>query len=220
MKVNTDGVLLGAWVRIEGAKKVLDIGTGTGVIALMQAQKNKEVQVDAVEIDEDAAMQCRENFKRSGWQNRLTVYPLSIQKFIHLGFYKAYDLIISNPPYFEDDTLPKSEAAQKAKHGAFLDRETLLETSQKLLQEKGKLAVIYPTEEGKIFQELAKTFGFYLSRVCEIKTRTDKPISRLMMEFVYSEKSPVKSELIIHSGISNAYTDEYKNLTKAFYLNF
>ena len=144
MKVGTDGVLLGAWANCEGAKRILDIGTGTGVIALQMAQRNAEAQIHAVEIDEAAAKRARANFDNSPWAERLNVEQTAVQEFSPA---EKFDLIVSNPPYFVDSLLPPDTKRSTARHTHDLTFEELDNAVARLLAGDGKFALILPVTE-------------------------------------------------------------------------
>ena len=152
MKVGTDGVLLGAWARVDGTRRILDIGTGTGVIALQMAQRNSEAQIFAVEIDETASCRARANFDMSPWAERLEVECCAAQEFNHT---EKFDLIISNPPYFVDSLLPPDAKRSTARHTHDLSFEALDEAVSRLLAENGRFAMILPVAEfEKYLQQL------------------------------------------------------------------
>ena len=155
-KVGTDGVLLGAWVSLEEVQRILDVGTGTGVISLMLAQRTPEtVTIDAVEIEEDDALQAAENVRQSPWPEKIKVYHKTIQAF---SPGKKYDLIISNPPFFVESWLPPEKKRSQARHTEQLSFEELLESATRLLSANGRLAVILPFQEGLQFIESARQF--------------------------------------------------------------
>src|SRR5688572_28245976 len=171
MKVGTDGVLLGAWVEVKNAKRLLDIGTGTGVIALMLAQRTQpDVTIDAIEIDPDAIEDASENFSSSPWSNRFTLHRGRVQEFSS----KKFDILVSNPPYFIDSYKPPNDQRIIARHSESLSFEDLLRVSEKLLTENGTLNVILPYTEGLQFIDLAEKSGYYCSRKWSFRTREEK----------------------------------------------
>ncbi len=149
MKVGTDGVLLGAWADCDNAKRILDIGTGTGLIALMMAQRS-QAQIDAIEIDEHASEQAIENVNRSPWASRVNVINKSLQDYSKVEN-KAYDLIVSNPPYFQNSMFAPDKKRTDARHNSNLELEDLLKGAKKLLSNDGKLSIILPYLEGNMF---------------------------------------------------------------------
>ncbi|MGB0931573.1 MAG: tRNA1(Val) (adenine(37)-N6)-methyltransferase [Chitinophagales bacterium] len=224
MKVGTDGVLLGAWAKVEpAAKRILDIGTGTGLLALMLAQKSSTssstTMIDAVEINHSAFLQASENFSASPWANRLKIYPSSIQKFAQIVPY-SYDLIISNPPYFHHSHKAKTAARTQARHSDMLSPNELLEAVQKLLQPKGSFKLIMPVTEGLQFQELASEYNFYTHRLMHFKPKPNKTPKRVLMEFrLYEKEGGIEVGELIGRGEDNLHTDAYRQLTTEFYLD-
>lgn len=220
MKVGTDGVLLGAWAKVEStAKRILDIGTGTGLLALMMAQKSPTAMIDAVEIDHPAFLQASENFTASPWADRLKIYPSPIQKFAQIVPY-SYDLIITNPPYFHDSHKARTTARTQARHSDTLSPNELLEAAKKLLQPKGSFQFIMPVTEGLQFQELASEYGFYTHRRMHFKPKPNKAAKRLLMEFrLYKKEGEMEVSELIGRGEDNLHTESYRQLTTAFYLD-
>ena len=215
MKVGTDGVLLGAWAACDGAKRILDIGTGTGVIALMLAQRNTEAHIQAVEIDETATQRARSNFDMSPWAERLDVECCAVQAFNPA---EKFDLIISNPPYFVDSLLPPDAKRSTARHTHDLSFEELDKAVCRLLADDGRFALILPTAE---FDKYLTITQLYLVRRCDVYPKTDADIKRVMAEFAKHEILDAKHETItIEQDKRGDYTDEYRTLTKDFYLKF
>jgi tRNA1Val (adenine37-N6)-methyltransferase len=215
-KVGTDGVLLGAWVAIENVNRILDIGTGTGVIALMVAQRTPpEVQIDAVEFEKEDAAQATENVLQSPWPGKIKVYHTAIQDF-HPD--KKYDLMVSNPPYFVNSSLPPEKKRSQARHTRELSFEDLLYSAHRLLAPSGRLAVILPFEEGLTFLELAKGRHLYCQRQCAFRSRSHKPIERWLFEFGDRERAFVNEELVLYDD-GEAWSAQYRRITQDFYLN-
>jgi tRNA1Val (adenine37-N6)-methyltransferase len=214
-KVGTDGVLLGAWANINGAKTILDIGTGTGMIALMLAQRtSSDVQIDAIEIEKEDAEQASSNIDRSPWKDRIKVHQLPVQSFLPD---KQYDLIVSNPPYFINSQLPPTERRTQARHTLSLSYHELLYGVKKLMQAHGTFAVILPFIEGSQFIDLAKDFKLNCIRKMSFKTREQKPIERLLLEFSYRVTPCENSEMLLYqNGLQ--WSEDYQNLTRSFYL--
>lgn len=224
MKVGTDGVLLGAWASIEGAKNILDIGTGTGVIAVMLAQRSQNtegVKIHAVEIDEAAAEQARDNFKEAPFSERLAVFPLSIQDFARKTATK-YDLIVSNPPFFTGGTLNSNGDKTNVRHTVKLPHDDLLNATRQLLSKDGRFCVILPLIEGLRFIEIATTYGFHNTQRTEVRFKKEKPIERLLLSFEKQPQTLQQDALILqHSTTGDRdFTDTYRNLTKDFYTMF
>jgi tRNA1Val (adenine37-N6)-methyltransferase len=217
MKVGTDGTLLGAWTDITDIERILDIGTGTGLVALMLAQRSS-AQIDAVEIDEDACIQARENVARSPFWDRIAVHHCPIQDYA-LTCPLRYDLIVSNPPFFENASKAATTERAIARHSDRLEKVDLLQAAEKLLSQNGKLAVIYPTEDAKIFLKKAKCFDFFCYRKLYVKPTLKSPIKRIIMELKKIQLSEQESTLTIETA-SKIYTAEFIALIKDFYLKY
>ena len=218
MKVGTDAVLLGAWVNCPNAKTILDIGTGTGIIALMLAQKIG-AKVDAIDIDDYAFIQACENVSNSQWKDRIHVYHISLQDYIEASDHK-YDLIVSNPPYFIDSSKALEEARTNARHTDQLPYCDLLNGVLNLLNEHGKFYVILPTKESEQFRILAEENKLYLTKQTKVITRADKTEKRLLMRFEFTPKTFSEDSITIEEDERHSYTAEYKELTKDYYLAF
>jgi tRNA1Val (adenine37-N6)-methyltransferase len=224
MKVGTDGVLLGAWADIEAAQNILDIGTGTGVIAMMLAQRSQDiggVKIHAVEIDEAAAEQARENFKEAPFAERLAVFPLSIQDFAQKSAIK-YDLIVSNPPFFTGGTLNSNGDKTNVRHTVKLPHGDLLNATRELLTKDGRFCVVLPLIEGLRFIEIATTYGLHNTQRMEVRFKKEKPIERLLLTFERYPKTMKHEELILQYSTTGDrdFTDAYIALTKDFYTIF
>jgi len=218
MKVGTDGVLLGAWVEAETAQSILDVGTGTGVIAVMLAQRNTHALVHGVEIDAEAAAQAAENMRATPWADRLEARHHSIQDYAR-DTEQRYDLIVSNPPFFSGGVLSQSENKAGVRHTVKLPHGDLLIATQTLLTSQGVFAVVLPLLEGLRFVEMARSYRLYCERMTEVRTKAGKPVSRLLLQFTRHIPHAIrKDELIIQEGDANAWTPEYRALTEQFYL--
>lgn len=219
MKVNTDGVLLGAWSDISTKKNVLDIGTGTGVIAIMVAQKNEEIIAHGLEIDEIAYKQARLNMEQSPFSQRLEAIYDSLQNFCEITTHK-YDLIISNPPFFSGGTFSLNENKKNVRHTIKLSHTDLLRSVKKLLTPDGHFDLILPYIEGLRFIEMAELYDFTPVKITEVYAKAQKPIERLLIRLGNKHNlSTQRDTLIIHnSDLSNDYTEEFKSLTQSFYL--
>jgi tRNA1Val (adenine37-N6)-methyltransferase len=218
MKVGTDAVLLGAWVNASQSKNILDIGTGTGVIAIMLAQKSNAV-IDAVDIDESAYKQALENVSTCPWKERISVHHTPFQHF-SIETQKKYDLIVSNPPYFVDSTKTPEESRTYARHTDMLEFEELLEGVMQLLTDDGKFYVILPAKEGEFFRDIAEMRELYLTKLMRVKPRLDKQEKRYLMKFEKERKSFSETSITIEYQEHHSYTDEYRELTKDYYLAF
>lgn len=217
MKVGTDGVLLGAWADVSGTSAILDIGTGTGLIAIMLAQRTENALIDAVEINESACRQAIENMSVSPWANRLKAIPEAIQQFAK-NTSKQYDLIVSNPPFFSGGTFSDVEDRNIVRHTVKLPNGDLLAAVRSLLTENGKFCVILPTLEGLRFQERAQNYRLFCTKTLEIKPKHDKTVERVLLQFEKKPQTLEKSELVIQFEERNDWTEDYIALTGDFYL--
>lgn len=218
MKVGTDAVLLGAWVNPNGSKRILDIGTGTGVISLMLAQKSK-AKITAIDIDRDSTDQALCNVQESSFHEQIQVKHIAFQDLVK-NTDEKYDLIVTNPPYFIDSSKNQAEGRVKARHTDQLPFGDLITGVKKLLDEKGKFCLILPKNEAALFRKMAEAKGLYLSKLLRIRTRPEKDSEkRHIMQFEFKESEFSESTLIIEQDIRN-YTEEYKSLTKDYYLHF
>lgn len=217
MKIGTDGVLLGAWTDLKFSPfSILDIGAGTGIIALQMAQRSDAEIIDAIEIDEDAYEQCVENFENSPWSDRLFCYHASLDEFAE-EIDDEYDLIISNPPFFTEKSTSPDSSRSLARFSDSLPFEDLLDGVSKLLSEKGVFAVVIPRKEEEFFIELASAKGLFPRRICRIQGNKTSGEKRSALEFTFSETTPLLENLTIENS-RHDYTPEYKELVKEFYL--
>ncbi len=219
MKVNTDGVLLGAWSDVRHSTNGLDIGTGTGIISLMLAQRNPVLNVTGVEIEHSAYMMTCYNFKNSPFTARLKAVQSAIQDYA-MSSSCTYDIIVSNPPYFTGGIVSKNENKSYNRHTLLLSHKELILAVRKLLSTDGHFDVIMPYEEGYAFIELANKSDLYLKRMTEVRSREKSKIERILLRFSpFSTNDFSKDELIIYNGMGpKDYTPEFKSLTKDFYI--
>lgn len=215
MKVGTDGVLLGAWVAVDGAKSVLDIGTGTGVIALMMAQRGGAERIVGVDIDQTAAQCAAENFAASPWAERLTALHTSVQEYDG----HTFDLIVSNPPYFTNSLLCPDNSRTTARHTTSLSFEDLDSAVCKMVdKEHGRFALILPAEQMERYLTLTR---LNLVRRCDVYSKAGGKLVRVMAELSYVEPQSVEHQkIIIYGDSGREYTEQYRGLTKDFYLKF
>lgn len=219
MKVGTDAVLLGAWVFPNGSKQILDIGTGTGVVALMLAQKT-EAHIDAIDIDKNAFNQASENVSESKFSNQISVIHSSLQQYCK-EVNKKYNLIVTNPPYFEQSLKSSDEQRSYARHADVLPFEELIDGVIKLLDPKGKFCLILPTLEAEKFRALAQKRGLFLSKLLRVKSKVNKDTDkRHVMQFEFTPTEFSEKTIAIEQDERHQYTDDYKQLTKDYYLNF
>jgi tRNA1Val (adenine37-N6)-methyltransferase len=205
MKVGTDAVLLGAWADVGDAKTILDIGTGSGVIALMLAQRSNAM-VDAVEPDPGSAKQAAENFVGSPWKDRLRVFNKRIQEFQT----NDYDLIVSNPPFFSNSLLPPKASRQSARHTQTLSFDDLLSAAR-----NRKLAIVLPTVEGNLFQEKATGYGLHCNRRLAFFSRPYKQQERWLLEFS-QKRTEVTNETLVLYDEEDKWSKDYVTLVKEF----
>jgi tRNA1Val (adenine37-N6)-methyltransferase len=219
MRVSTDAVLLGAWVSPNGSKRILDIGTGSGVIAMMLAQKSK-AEITAIDIDKESTEQAKSNVDESIFKDQIRVVHSSFQDMAKNDQTK-FNLIVTNPPYFIDSLKNPNDIKASARHTHSLSFEDLIAGVKKMLDEKGKLCLILPTKEAQLFRELAESKGLYLSKLLRIRTRREKDSEkRHLMQFEFKESEFSESTLVIEADSHRNYTDEYKELTKDYYIHF
>jgi tRNA1Val (adenine37-N6)-methyltransferase len=216
MKVGTDGVLLGARADVSYAKKILDVGTGTGLIAIMCAQRS-DAKIDAIEIDKESYQQACENISACPWFDRIKAHHISFQEYIN-NTKSIYDLIVCNPPFFRNSLKAKNKSRNLARHCDTLPFSDLTKGSSGILGNQGRLAVILPLNETGIFIAEASGFGLFCIRKTYIKTKQVSPSKRIIMEFAKTPENCREEILVI--GKENHYSEEYKQLTGDFYLAF
>lgn len=216
MKVGTDGVLLGAWCSVS-AGRILDVGTGSGLIALMLAQRCPEAQIDAIDIDADAIGQAAENFRLSKWSDRLSAWQIPLQDFVN-GREGIYQLIVSNPPYFVDSLKNPDKQRQTARHTDTLTYSELVSCSAKLLCEGGELALILPAEaEAEILSEAAKN-GLSALRLTHVYSKPGKKMKRVLATFQKCPSCQCETRDFYIESESSPRSEEYALLTQDFYL--
>lgn len=218
MKIGTDGVLLGAWTPIQhNPNSILDIGTGTGIIALMLAQRSDAGQIDALEIDENAYEQAVDNFENSPWGNTLFCFHAGLDEFVEEPE-DEYDLIVSNPPFYTEDYFSNNEQRDLARFADAMPFEDLIEAAALLLSEDGIFSVIIPFKDEEQFVALANEYELYPLKITRVKGTPTSEIKRSLLAFGRSEKiNPQIDELVIETT-RHVYTPEYIELTKDFYL--
>ena len=217
MKVGTDGVILGAWANVSGCNQILDVGTGTGLIAIMCAQRSTAI-IDALEIDHAAYLQAVENMNQCPWRERLSIFNLSFSEFCKKAT-NSYDLVVCNPPYFRNSLKPPETARTLARHDESLTYENLLADSVKVLCDSGRLAVIIPASEISNFNNLAYFQGLFPERQTFIRHHAGKKYTRCLAEYSRQQTSCITDELVIKRENNELYTVEFDALTRDFYLN-
>ena len=215
MKVTTDACILGAYTPVKGVIKILDIGTGTGLLSLMLAQKS-ESKIDAVEIDENAYNQAVKNINESIFNDKIRVYNKSIQDFITSN---VYDLIISNPPFFQNYLKSETTSRNNSLHTDTLSFEDLLDSVLRLLSHNGVFIVLLPAYQSSIFEQLAITKELYPQKKLTIRHREGSKILRIITTFGIIKKEIINEELIIKNP-NESYSPDFQALLEEYYLIF
>ena len=218
MKINTDGVLLGAWVDVAKKSKVLDIGTGSGVIAMMLAQRCASAKVVGVEVDESSCTEASANMAACPWCDSLVAVQESIQDYARTTR-DQFDLIVSNPPFFTGGTLSSTQMKTDVRHTTKLPHTDLLRAAFSLLTPDGDFSVILPHIEGLRFIELAEQSRLYANRITEVTSLPEKPIERLLINFT-KIASECKTDRLAIRKSPEQFSDDYVELTRPFYLKF
>ena len=218
MKVGTDGTLLGAWATLPTEGTILDIGTGTGLIAIMAAQRSESAKITAIDIDEDCVLQARENVSASPWPDRIEVVQSALQDFTPT---QKFDCIISNPPYFIDSQLSPDTARSTARHTATLPFDELVSGVKRLLGDNGRFSLILPPPEMERFRSAARGELFTV-RECHVWSTPTSGVRRVMAELQTNPPAelPITEKIIIEETGRHQYSDEYRRLTCDFYLKF
>ena len=219
MKVGTDGVLLGAWAK--GGKKILDIGTGTGLIALMMAQRHPKALIEAVEINSTAAEQAEKNFEHSPFKKRIILHKESLQQFYEKmtsqNLLEHYDAIVSNPPFFINSMKNSEQNKSMARHADTLPYQDLMKGGERLLHPNGTFSLIVPIDCKDKLESEAVFNGFTISKIVYLKTKMNKVTRRILVEFKKkSEGFDIEWQCLMDE--QNNKSDWYKNLTKEFYI--
>jgi tRNA1Val (adenine37-N6)-methyltransferase len=214
MRVGTDSVLLGAWADVNLAKSILDVGTGTGVIALLCAQRNASAKIDAIEIDEGSAEDAFENFGNSPWSGNLRLHRGDYLKIVSD---RKFDLVISNPPYFSQSLRSTDPVRNAARHDDRLPAEAFMIKTKEILQRDGIIALIFPKNQLDRWTSAALNMGFYVQRICHVFTLANKDSYLVMAEFAAQHTSESKVETLVIENQPGEYTAMYKELTKPYY---
>lgn len=221
MKVGTDGVLLGRFAALPGwtGERILDVGTGSGLIALMMAQQAPKAQIDAIDIDEAAAEQAQENFFSSPWSDRLHAFRARLQDWQPN---QLYDLIVSNPPYFQNSLKNPDKGRETARHTDSLNYDELLAHSARLLSEEGQLALILPADTEEEILALANTHGFRVASITHVFSKAGKPAKRVLIAFARNAETPEfhnpESDILVLEDEKGGRSAAYQELMKEFYL--
>lgn len=218
MKVGTDGVLLGAWAaQNDSPTSILDVGTGSGLIALMLSQRFPKAYIKGIDIHAASIQDAIYNVKNFSFNHQI---EMEIADFVDFKTDKEFDLIVSNPPYFSTALLSKKEEKNRVRHQGHLNMKNFIQNALNVLSPKGKIALILPTKEMLETIQIAKESLMFISKICDIKSSENQEVIRKMVEF--SRVQPlniIRENLVIYQS-ERVYTNEYKVLTKEFYLNF
>ena len=218
MKVGTDGVLLGAWASVPGpGSRVLDVGTGTGLIALMMAQRTRDVWVDAIEIDPSSARQANENIQNSPWKDRMNCIHSSFQDYASQCKYQ-YDLIICNPPFFSASTKAPSKEKNLARHDDSLSLKDIFKGSVSMMKEMTIISLIVPVDKAEQALDLIFEHQMHCKRRTRVIPAPGKSTNRVLLEFSSIPGKCHEDDLTIETGKRHRYSDKYKRLTDGFYL--
>jgi tRNA1Val (adenine37-N6)-methyltransferase len=218
MKVGTDGVLLGAWTNHGNAARILDVGAGTGLIAIMMAQRCNAL-IDAIEIDEPAVAQASENFTNSPWFSRLKIIHISFNEFIEKAVFR-YDLIVSNPPYHKESVKSPHAGRQLARYAPSLEYSTIIEAAPILLTSTGRISIILPCAEEKQARKNADDSALFCTRITRMIPSPGKEPSRSLLEFSRIFLPLKEDSIILESNGRHKFSEDYMQLTRDFYLKF
>lgn len=219
MKIGTDGVLLGAWADYIEPENILDIGTGTGLIALMLAQRFSNAKITAVEIDRITSIEAKQNFENSVWKDRLSILNID---FFEMESTVKYDMVVCNPPYFKADQRSPNIKRAIARNGVF-SNPTFLGNARSLMHNKSQISLIFPVDQLDLYENEAKKYGLFRVQTLFVKPTDQKPPNRVLATFAFrSGNEIIKNEniLIIEKGGRHIYSEDYKKLTSKFYLKF
>ncbi|EJD6043669.1 methyltransferase [Providencia rettgeri] len=218
MKVGTDGVLLGAWAPVKGVRAALDIGSGSGLIALMLAQRNPTLRVDAVELDHEAAAQAQENFNESPWAERLHIINQDIITYSQHS-QTQYDLIVSNPPYFEPAVACRDKKRDQARYTCALTHDVLLKSAKSCLAPHGLFCLVLPYEVGERLQDMAGKSGWFTAFRVDISDKPKTGYHRMLLGIQLQEASVQQTSLALKNE-NNEYTEAFRKLIQPFYLKY
>lgn len=217
MKVGVDGVLLGAWADVSNARNILDVGTGTALIALMMAQRSL-AKITAVEIEKKAATEAKRNIAASPWQERVKVVNTSFQDFAVTAD-TTFDLIVSNPPFFTNAPKASGNERTLARHNDALPFTELIKCASDILNEDGGLAIIIPAEGFNDLLGIANSNGLFLKHKTEVKPKSPKKVNRLLLQWS-KKKTETRVDSLTIFNEDGSFTNEYIRLTRDFYLKF
>lgn len=216
-RVGTDGVLLGAVAELPETGRVLDAGTGTGLIALMAAQRSS-CRIIGIDPDPDSFLQASRNFSQSPWRDRLQAENITLREFASREPGGSFECLISNPPYFRASLKSARESVSRSRHSDYMSAAELLESASKLLKQDGSLQVILPYREGTIFIAEASDYALYCNRIVKIRSKPGTEIKRLILKFGREKKPLAEKYITISTG--KGYSEDFISLTRDFYLDF
>lgn len=218
MKVGIDGVLLGAWTPVDNnIQNILDIGTGSGLIALMLAQRTVEARIDAIDIDDGAFLQSKININNSAWKDRINTHQISLQNYATKTV-TSYDLIVSNPPYFIQSLKSADESRTKARHTDTLNHKSLLQEAIKILKKTGRICLILPVTEGLQCVKYAKGLSLSCYQCIYIHPTPTHEAKRVLLEFGFNDIETRISSLEIETNQRHLYSESFTSIVKQFYL--
>jgi len=217
-RITTDSVLLGAWAELKEVRRILDIGTGTGILALMAAQRS-DAYIVAIEPDRNSFMQAGLNIAGSPWHDRINLRNTTAQDYISDDGL-LFDTIITNPPFFNDSLLNPDPGKASTRHSITLTHRELLESSLRLMSPAGTLQTVLPVNEAESFMNMASTAGLSCSRRLTVKPTPLLPPARILMTLGFGKRACEEATIVIEKGGRHDYSDKYKSLTKDFYLKF
>ncbi|MDE6650345.1 MAG: methyltransferase [Muribaculaceae bacterium] len=224
MKVGVDGVLIGCWTQIDGVSRILDVGTGCGLIALIMAQRCPEAEVIGIDIDGASVDEAKENIENSPWSDRVDIVECDFPVGMSTGKENGFDLIVSNPPYFDSGVSEIVTSRERARHQGSLSPSSLLEASRLLLRQEGMVAMVVPYELSSALEEKASGLGYRLMRKCLVRGHADAPYKRTLLQWrlgneLFSHSDPGIEYLTLE--VSNGMpTEDYQKLCRDFYLKF
>lgn len=217
MKIGTDAVLLGAWLPIDHSARILDVGTGTGIIALMLAQRNAP-EIVGIDIDKESVAEAQHNVLQSPWKDKIRIQLGDFCDKSLINTLEKFDLLVSNPPYFIHSMKSPFENRNMARHSESLPFETMIQNAKFILKPEGKLSIILPVPESKLFTKLAENHQFYPEIICDVLPYPNASANRKMILFQQKKSNPTFETLCIRNT-NRSYSAEYKSLTRDFYLN-
>lgn len=227
MKVGVDGVLAGCWTEVGNAGRVLDVGAGCGLIALIMAQRLENAKVVGIDVDSDSVIEARENVVNSPWKDRVEIVEGSFPEALQSAFGNdncRFDLIVSNPPYFDSGISEISTSRERARHQGILSPLSILEASREMLNKSGTVAMVLPADLSAVIENKARDLGYVLIRKCLVRGHQEAPYKRALLQWkrMENEESDFlpKLEYLTLETSSGQPTDEYRDLCKDFYLKF